>query len=83
MMMGDDESAPFLLPTPPPDPSPQRNSQGVEKELKRSRKGVGNGPPSPSGDVLVMLWDALGTLWERFGDALGTLLGALAHSGML
>ena len=40
-------------------------------------------PPAPSGDVLVMLWDALGTLWERFGDALGMLWGALGHSGML
>ena len=34
-----------------------------------------------------MLWDALGTLWERFGntqgrsgDALGTLWGALGRS---
>ena len=40
-------------------------------------------PPAPSGDVLVMLWDALGMLWARFGDDLGMLWSALGHSGML
>ena len=61
--------------------------KGIAKELKRSRKGVEKelemDPPSPPGDALVMLWDALGTLWECLGDVLGMLWDALGHSGML